>query len=176
MGSTWKSTMLRLSTFSCIFMYNSSSICSSYTICWLLQMSFKRFIGFADGTSRHTCNLASAAWVIYSPSWQLVSSGGACLGPATNNVVKYRAVIDLLWDALSCGITQLEVRLDSQLVVSQLNQASVRNLILLRQFLQVILLERNFDFISFNHIPRNQNSLTDAYANYILDWHLTHFA
>ena len=62
--------------------------------------------------------MASATWVIYSPSGQLVASGGACLGPATNNVAEYRAVIDILRDALSRGITQLEVRLDSQLVVS----------------------------------------------------------
>ena len=86
-------------------------------------MSSEWFIGFADGTSHHTCNLASAAWVIYSPSGQLVSSGGAFLGHATNNVAEYRAIIELLWDSLSCGITQLEVRLDSQLVVSQLNRA-----------------------------------------------------
>ena len=86
-------------------------------------MSFERYIGFADGASCHTCNLASAAWVIYSPSGQLVASGGACLGPTSNNVADYRAVIELLWDALSCGITQLEFRLDSQLVVSQLNRA-----------------------------------------------------
>ena len=72
-------------------------------------MSSKWFVGFADGTSRHTCNLASAAWVIYFPSGQLVSSKGACLGPATNNVPEYRAIIELLWDALSHGITQLEV-------------------------------------------------------------------
>ena len=58
----------------------------------------------------------------------------------------------------------------------QLNRAyQVRNPILLRQFMQVRLLERNFESITFNHIPRNQSSLTDAYANYILDWHLTHF-
>ena len=138
-------------------------------------MSSKRFIGFADGVSFHTCNLASAAWVIYSPSRQLVASGGACLSPASNNVIEYRAVIELLWDALSHGITQLEVRLDSQLVVSQLNRAyQVQNPILLRQFMQVRLLERHFEFITFNYIPRNQNSLTDAYDNYILDWHLTH--
>ena len=67
--------------------------------------------------------------------------------------------------------------LDSQLVVSQLNRAyHVQNPILLHRFMQVRLLERNFDFITFNHIPRNQNSLTDAYANYILDWHLTHIS
>ena len=115
--------MLRLSTFSYIFMYNRSSVCVFYTICWLLQMSFEWFVGFPDGTSRHTCNLASSAWVIYSPLGQLVASGGTCLGPATNNVAEYMAVIELLWDALSRGITQLEVRLDSQLVVSQLNRA-----------------------------------------------------
>ena len=86
-------------------------------------MSVEWFIGFADGASRHTCNMASATWVIYSPSEQLVASGGACLGPASNNVAEYRDVIELLWDALSRGITQLEVHLDSQLVVSQLNRA-----------------------------------------------------
>ena len=139
-------------------------------------MSSERYIGFADGASRHTCNLALAAWVIYSPSGQLVAAGGACLGPA-NNVAEYRDVIELLWDALSRGVTQLEVRLDSQLVVSQLNRAyQVRNPILLRQFMQIRLLERNFEVIIFNHIPRNQNQLTDAYANYILDWHLTHIS
>ena len=140
-------------------------------------MSSKMYIGFTDGTICHTCNLASAAWVIYSPSGQLVAERGACLGPASNNVAEYRAVIELLWDALSHGITELEVSLDSQLVVSQLNRAyQVRNPILLRHFMQIHLLERDFEVITFNHIPRNQDSLTDAYANYILDWHLTHIS
>ena len=125
----------------------------------------------------YSTSSASAAWVIYSPTGQLVSTGGACLGPASNNVAEYRAVIELLWDALSRGTTQLEVHLDSQLVVSQLNRVyQVRNPILLRQFMQIRLLERHFEIITFNHIPRNQNSLTDAYANYILDWHLTHIS
>ena len=102
-------------------MYTSSSVFVFYTIFWLFQISSERFVGFADGASHHTCNLAWAAWFIYSPSGQLVASGGACLGPASNNVVEYRAIIELLWDALSRGITQLKIRLDSQLVVSQLN-------------------------------------------------------
>ena len=81
-------------------------------------MSSERYIGFTDGASCHTCNLALAAWVIYSPLGQLVATGGTCLGLASNNVAEYRAVIELLWDALSHGITQLEVYLDSQVVVS----------------------------------------------------------
>ena len=86
-------------------MYTSLSVYVFYTICWLFQMSSERFVGFADGASFHTCNLASTAWVIYSPSGQLVASGGACLGLASNNVDEYRAVIEILWDALSHGIT-----------------------------------------------------------------------
>ena len=84
-------------------------------------MSSKWFVGFVDGTSHHTCNLDSSTWVIYTPSGQLVSSSGSCLGPATNNVAEYSAIIELLWDATLCGITLMEVRLDSHLMVSHLN-------------------------------------------------------
>ena len=68
----------------------------SYTIYWLLQMSAEWSIGFSYGASRHTCDLVSVAWVIYSPSGQRVASRGACLGPATNNVVEYKVFIELL--------------------------------------------------------------------------------
>ena len=58
------------------------------------------YIGFADGASRHTQNLASAAWVIYTPTGQVLSSGGVCLWPYSNNVAEYSAVIDLLRDSI----------------------------------------------------------------------------
>jgi ribonuclease HI len=50
-----------------------------------------------------------------------LSSGGICLGDTTNNVSEYNAMIELLRDALSHGISCLWVYLDAQLVVSQLN-------------------------------------------------------
>ena len=84
-------------------------------------MSAKWFVGFTDGTSHHTCNLAPVAWVIYSPSGQPIASGGTFLGPTTNNVVEYMVVIELLWDVTLRGITYLEVRLDSQLMVYKLS-------------------------------------------------------
>jgi ribonuclease HI len=71
------------------------------------------YLGFADGASRHTRNLAFSAWVVYSPKCLLVSLGGVCLGPSTNNVAEYNVVIELLRDAISHGIRSLEVRLDS---------------------------------------------------------------
>ena len=59
------------------------------------------FYGFADGAFHHTLNLASAAWVLYSPAEYLVSSAAVCLGPSTNNIAEYEAVIGLLTEVAS---------------------------------------------------------------------------
>ena len=79
------------------------------------------YIGFTNGASRSTQNLASAAWAIYAPTNELISLRGICLGRATNNITEYSAVVELLVDAISLGIRHLVVRLDSQLVVLQLS-------------------------------------------------------
>ena len=76
------------------------------------------FVGYADSASHHMWRLASAAWVIFTPQGQLLSSVGICLGDTTNNVAKYSAVIELLRDTLSLGISRLRVYLDAQLAVS----------------------------------------------------------
>ena len=72
---------------------------------------------FVDGSSRHTLKLVSAAWVIYEPSDQLLSSGSTCLGPLTNNIAEYSAIIELFLDVILHGIQCLVVHLDSQLAV-----------------------------------------------------------
>ena len=133
------------------------------------------YIGFTNGASRHTQNSASAAWVIYTPTVQVLSSGGICLRPSSNNVAKYSAVIELLCDAISHGFYSLEVHLYSQLVVSQLNGLyRIRDPTLLRRFLRVRLLERQFESITYIHVPRIFNQVADSYANYVIDWHLFH--
>ena len=125
-------------------------------------MESSTYIGFADGASCHTQHSASVDWVIYTPMGQVLSSGGVCLRPSSNNVAKYSAFIELLWDAISHGILCFEVRLDSELVVSQLNGLyHVRDPMLLRRFLRVRLLEQQFDSITYIHIPRNDNQVAD---------------
>ena len=105
-------------------------------------MESSAYIGFVDGASRHTQNSTSAAWVIYTPKGQVLSSGGICLQPSSNNVAEYSVVIELLRDAILHGVLSLEVHLDSELVVSQLNGLyHVRDPTLLRIFLCVRLLE-----------------------------------
>ena len=49
-------------------MYNRSLLFSvSHIVHLFFQMSFEWFVGFADGTNRHTCNMYSASWVIVEP-------------------------------------------------------------------------------------------------------------
>ena len=83
-----------------------------------MSMESSTYIGFVDGASCHTQQSASVAWVIYTPMGQVLSSGGICLRPSSNNVVEYSVVIELLRDAISHGVLSLEVRLDLELVVS----------------------------------------------------------
>ena len=64
----------------------------------VMQMAF---YGFTDGACHHTLNLASTAWVLYSPVEDLISLGAVCLGPATNNIAEYEAVICLMTEAAS---------------------------------------------------------------------------
>ena len=68
---------------------------------------------FADGASLHTLNLSSASWVLYSQANDFVSLGGVFLGPATNNIIEYQAVIGLLIESFSRDINHLVVFLDS---------------------------------------------------------------
>ena len=119
-----------------------------------------------DGASHHTQNSASAAWVIYTPTGQVLSSGGICLWPSSNNVAQYSVIIELLCDAISHGVHSLEVRIDSQLVVSQLNGLyHIRDPTLLQRFLCVRLLERQFENITYIHVSRIFNQVADSYAH-----------
>ena len=150
--------------------------CLPYPMLGLQMLAFSLpYIGFVDGASRSTKNIMSATWEIYAPTDELISLHGIFLGRATNNIAEYSVVIELLTDSISFGIHHIIVRLDSQLVVLQLsNVYSIWSPTLLRVYLRIHLLERNFDYIEYQHIPRYINTLTYVLANYVLDRHLHH--
>ena len=140
-----------------------------------MSTSLQAYIGFTDGACRSTQNISSAAWVIYSPTDELVSMHGVSLGQTTNNVAEYSAMIELLSDAISFFIRHSIIRLDFELIVLHLNRVyAIKNPVLLRLFLKVRLLERQFDYIEYQHISRNLNTLADALANRFLNRHFQH--
>ena len=106
---------------------------------------------------------------------ELVSMHGVSLGQTTNNVAEYSAVIELLSDAISFFIRCLIITLHSKLIVLHLNRVyTIKNPVLLRLFLKVRLLERHFDYIKYQHIPRILNTFADALANNVIKRHLQH--
>jgi ribonuclease HI len=132
-------------------------------------------IGYTDRASRWTQNLTSTAWALYSPSHDLLHTSGICLGSATNNQAEYTAIIGLLVEANHCHIHHLSILLYSQLVVLHLKNVScVLDPFLFYKYLQVRLLSRHFDSITFTHIPRQFNQIVDTMANIILDWNISH--
>ena len=71
------------------------------------------FYSFTDGACCHTLNISSATCVLYSPAYDLVNLGVVCIGPATNNIAEYGAVIGLLTEATSQDVHNLVVLMDS---------------------------------------------------------------
>ena len=133
------------------------------------------FYGFVDGACCHTLNLPLASWVLYSLAEYLVSSEVVFIGPTTNKIVEYQAVIGLLTEVASQDVHNLVVLMDSQLVVCHVNHVyTIRNSVLLHLFRRVRLLERSFKTITYRHIPREHNVVVDSLANYIVDWHIAH--
>ena len=133
------------------------------------------FIGFTDGANWYTLNLESESWVLYSPTSELVSLGGVLLGPSTNNLVEYEVMIGLLMESLANDVREIRVYLDSKLVVQQINRVyTILNPMLLHTFRRVMLLERSFEQVTYNHIPRHLNAVVDSLANYVLYWYIAH--
>jgi hypothetical protein len=116
----------------CILLYHTFCVLFHYLVstldrlsCIVLGFQMLEFssphIGFTDGTSHSTQNLTSAAWAIYAPTSELISLRGVCFGRATNNIVEYSTVIELLINSISLGIRHLVIQLDLQLIVLQLS-------------------------------------------------------
>ena len=87
----------------------SFSVCICLYHVLVMQMAFYDFV---DGACHHTLNLASASWVLYSPTEYLVSSRAVCIGPATNKIAKYEVVIGLLIEPASQDVRDLVVLMD----------------------------------------------------------------
>jgi len=88
------------------------------------------------------------------------------LGQATNNEAEYQALILGLQQALFCGIQEIRIYMDSELLVRQLNgQYRVKNPRLSFFFRQVQDLLMKFLKYDIIHIPREKNREADRMAN-----------
>jgi ribonuclease HI len=129
-----------------------------------------KWVVYADGASRGNPGPASIGAAIYDDSGQEVHTVSRRIGRATNNEAEYRAAIAGLEAALALGAEHVELRMDSELVVRQLDSRyKVRNPNLRRLFGRVKDLQWRFASFEARHVGREQNRRADRLANEALD-------
>jgi ribonuclease HI len=134
-------------------------------------VSRERHVLHCDGAARGNPGPAAIGAVLFAPGRvEPVAAISARIGPATNNVAEYRALIAGLQRALAEGVTHLLVRLDSELLVRQLTGGyRVKAPGLKPLYREVVALVGRFDSVSFEQVPRERNAIADDLANAALD-------
>lgn len=122
-----------------------------------------------DGASRGNPGQASCAAVIRAegvPQREL----GIYLGITTNNVAEYSGLIAGLSECLEMGVSQIEIRSDSELCVRQVKgEYKVKNENLIPLHRRVLGLLSRFGNWEIKHVPREDNATADSVTNRVLD-------
>ena len=124
---------------------------------------------FCDGASRSNPGDASIGVSILLDGKE-VHAISKKIGIATNNEAEYQALIDGLNYCVDNSIKEIEVFLDSNLVVEQVNKnfkVKAGNLKVLNSKVDDLIQE--FNFIEINHVYREENKRADQLANMALD-------
>ena len=118
-----------------------------------------------DGGARGNPGPAAIGIVLEVEGAPVVRIGEA-IGEATNNVAEYRAILRGLEEARRAGVTDLECRLDSELVVKQLNRDyRVKDATLAQLFVRAWNAAQAFRSVRFMVVPRAQNRVADRLVN-----------
>jgi len=127
---------------------------------------------YSDGGSRGNPGPSAAAFVIMGDNQRVIEDGGEYIGITTNNQAEYQGVLLGLERALDMGISEVEFRIDSMLVVNQLKGIyKIKNRELWPINERIKELVKKFKSVRFNHVPRELNKLADSGVNKILDEH-----
>jgi broad specificity phosphatase PhoE/ribonuclease HI len=100
----------------------------------------------------------------------VLAEGKQAIGRATNNVAEYRGLIAGLDEAARLGATEVDVLMDSKLVVEQMSgrwKVKHPDLVALHQEAKALALR--FERIGYAWIPRAENSHADRLANEAMD-------
>ena len=127
---------------------------------------------YADGGSRGNPGPAASGAVLYDDRGEVLEEIGTFLGVTTNNVAEWTALLEGLRAALARGVDDIDVRLDSELVVNQLSGAyRVKHPRLIPLYTEAKALLRRFGKADIRHVRRSQNKAADAVVNQVLDAH-----
>ncbi len=133
----------------------------------------KKGIIFSDGGSRGNPGKSAGGTVLLDGNNKEIARDGIFCGIQTNNFAEYAGLIIGLELALKNKITDLEVFLDSKLIVEQMNgNFKVKNTNIRPQFEKAHTLREKFNSVKFQHVLRHKNKVADSIVNEVLDAHV----
>jgi ribonuclease HI len=126
---------------------------------------------YADGGSRGNPGPSALGFVVVDPSSsEVVFEFGKYIGITTNNQAEYQALVRGMEYCRAHGIREIEVYMDSLLVINQMKGIfKVRNRDLWSLYEKAKEFASSFNSITFQHVPRELNKLADIQVNIALD-------
>lgn len=125
---------------------------------------------FGDGGSRGNPGPSASGFVVLDMEDNILVDKGVYLGITTNNQAEYTALRLALEECVKMGVREVDVYMDSLLVVNQMKGIfKVKNRDLYPIHDAIKQLVAKFDHVSFDHVPREFNKLADAAVNRALD-------
>jgi ribonuclease HI len=123
-----------------------------------------------DGGSRGNPGPAAIAAVVATPDGEVLEDRSETIGPATNNVAEYRALLLGIERAGALGAREIELIGDSELVVRQVRgEYRVKDVALRELHARVREALEEFEGWSIRNVPRDQNERADRLVNEALD-------
>ena len=137
----------------------------------------KEIIIYTDGGSRGNPGKAAVGVVFCNEKGQVIKKFGEYLGDNfTNNDAEYHAIIfalkkfKALFGKAIAGVSNVEIRADSELVVKQLNgKYKLLEPKIQQFFIEIWNLKFDFKSVKFKHVPREKNTEADKLVNEALD-------
>jgi probable phosphoglycerate mutase len=125
----------------------------------------------ADGGSRGNPGPAGYGTVVSeAATGEVLIAAAEALGVTTNNVAEYSGLIAGLRAAAELGAVEVEVRMDSKLVIEQMSgRWQIKNAALRDLAAQAARLVDRFETVRFTWVPRHLNTRADALANAAMD-------
>lgn len=125
---------------------------------------------FTDGGSRGNPGPSASGYVLLDMDDNVIIKAGVYLGITTNNQAEYQALKLGLEEAQKLGIREVDVYMDSLLVINQMKGLfKVKNRDLWPIYEAIKQLATHFKKVTYTHVPREFNKLADAEVNSTLD-------
>ncbi|HZA20672.1 MAG TPA: ribonuclease HI family protein [Actinomycetota bacterium] len=123
-----------------------------------------------DGGARGNPGPAGIGVVLRTEDGEILAEIAKGIGWATNNVAEYEALIVGLELAHEHGITEIEIQVDSELVMNQMSgNWKIKNERLRSLAVKARSLVERFDSAEIKHVRRAHNTRADRLANAGMD-------